>query len=254
MRVLVGIDGSPAAQTALDLVSALRWPAETTVRVVEVVEPEAFLAGGPWPAIALAEARDIESLAIANATATVESAERMLARTGLRIEIGVLRGRPSTALVHEAARFAADLVVVGSRGHGTIESMVLGSVSSEVVDHAGLPVLVARSRAVGRVILAWDGSAPARAAATIVREWPIFQASTVRVASIAELTFPWWVGMPQPGAGETAPLAAEAAETSRATHRELAETMAASLVEAGLRSEAITGDGCQRVHRRLAGD
>jgi nucleotide-binding universal stress UspA family protein len=243
MRILVGIDGSAAAQTAVELISTVTWPPGTSVRIVEVVEPEAFLSGGPWPAVAMAEARDVESLALANARTTVEEAGRRLVGVGPAIEVGVSRGRPATALVHDAEQSRADLIVVGSRGHGTIESMVLGSVSAEVVDHARCPVLVARGRGIGRVLLAWDGSSQAQAAASLIRDWPIFQTSTIRVLSIAEMVFPWWVGMPQPGVAETAPLVAEAAESSRAAHREMAEAMAANLVEAGLRADADAGEG-----------
>ena len=59
-----------------------------------------------------------------------------LAHPDARIERFLLRGRPASLIVQEARDFAADLIVVGHRGHGTIETMVLGSVSAEVVDHA----------------------------------------------------------------------------------------------------------------------
>jgi nucleotide-binding universal stress UspA family protein len=50
---------------------------------------------------------------------------------------------PVTALVGASAR--ADLLVVGSRGHGAISAMVLGSVSRDVLHHAHCPVAVVRS-------------------------------------------------------------------------------------------------------------
>ena len=51
---------------------------------------------------------------------------------------------PAAALI-DAARHA-DLVVVGSRGHGGFPGLHLGSVSSQVLSHAACPVLVVRSR------------------------------------------------------------------------------------------------------------
>ena len=63
----------------------------------------------------------------------MQEAHARLTRPGLTVESAVLRGRPAAAIVDDASRMAADLMVVGSRGHGTIESMLLGSVSAEVM-------------------------------------------------------------------------------------------------------------------------
>ena len=119
-----------------------------------------------------------------------------MARPGLSVEAVVLRGRPATAIVDRARDMHADLVVVGSRGHGTIESMLLGSVSAEVVDHAPAPVLVARGRRIERIVLGWDGSSCAARAADLLRTWPIFAGSRVRVVSVADIEVPWWTGFP----------------------------------------------------------
>jgi nucleotide-binding universal stress UspA family protein len=55
-----------------------------------------------------------------------------------------LPGRAPTIIEAAAKAWKADLVVVGARGHGSIESFLLGSVSRAVVHGASLPVLVAR--------------------------------------------------------------------------------------------------------------
>ena len=81
---------------------------------------------------------------------------------------------------------SADLVVVGSRGHGLIATMVLGSTASEVVDHAPCPVLVARSGSLGSIAFADDGSASARAAEALITTWPIFAHRHVEVLTVAE--------------------------------------------------------------------
>ena len=49
-------------------------------------------------------------------------------------------GPPATVLVEQASD--ASMLVVGSRGRGTVAGLVLGSVSQEVVKHAACPVLV----------------------------------------------------------------------------------------------------------------
>ena len=71
----------------------------------------------------------------------------------------VRHGRPASEIVIEADRFGADLIVVGARGHSAVERLLVGSVSSEVVDQAHCPVLVVRTPRFARVLLATDGSA-----------------------------------------------------------------------------------------------
>ncbi|MEO7230188.1 MAG: universal stress protein, partial [Candidatus Limnocylindrales bacterium] len=111
------------------------------------------------------------------------------------VEGAVLAGRAATVVVDEARTFEADLVIVGSRGHGTIGELVLGSVSSEIVDHARCPVLVARRPAVARILLASDGSPSARAAEEVVAGWSIFRDLPIRVVSVADVVRPWHSGI-----------------------------------------------------------
>jgi nucleotide-binding universal stress UspA family protein len=54
----------------------------------------------------------------------------------------VVRGRPAQVLISAAQ--GADLLVVGSRGHGALAGMLLGSVSEDVAAHAPCPVVVIR--------------------------------------------------------------------------------------------------------------
>jgi nucleotide-binding universal stress UspA family protein len=58
------------------------------------------------------------------------------------VESRVVEGHPSPVLI-EASR-GADLLVVGSRGHGEFVGMLLGSVSDHCVSHAACPVVVVR--------------------------------------------------------------------------------------------------------------
>jgi nucleotide-binding universal stress UspA family protein len=58
----------------------------------------------------------------------------------------VVNGHPAQALIDAAN--GADLLVVGSRGHGTFAEALLGSVSQHCVHHAPCPVLIVRSKPV----------------------------------------------------------------------------------------------------------
>ena len=56
----------------------------------------------------------------------------------------MLSGPPAEALVEAAASTEADLLVVGSHGHGAVARVLLGSTTDRVVHLAGCPVLVVR--------------------------------------------------------------------------------------------------------------
>jgi nucleotide-binding universal stress UspA family protein len=243
MRVLVAIDGSPAAGLAVDLVAGIGWPVVTSIRVVEAVEMGQALWDGTWPAAALIQADRLEADLTQAAVDVVEQARARLDRPDLDVSVEILRGRPGNAIVDAASSWRADLVVVGSRGHGTIESMVLGSVSEEVVDHATAPVLVARGRSIGRVVLAWDGSACAQVAANLLKEWPIFAGSSVRVVSVADVGVPWLTGIATPAAAAAMPLYFEAVDASRELHDAQAREMAGELRAAGLQAAAERREG-----------
>ncbi len=82
-------------------------------------------------------------------------------------------GRPDAEIVRIAEDLGAGLVVLGSRGLGSLKRALMGSVSESVVRHAHCPVLVVRGSArdgrerdylPGRILLALDGSKEARAA------------------------------------------------------------------------------------------
>jgi nucleotide-binding universal stress UspA family protein len=234
MRVTVATDGSPPAGAAIDLVAGVAWPSGTELRVVESIGPPPILLDGAWPVVAVDQAETIESELVRMAEDVLSQARTRLTRPGLNVSGEVLRGRPATAIVDAAADMRADLIVLGSRGHGTIQSMVLGSVSAEVVDHAGVPVLVARGPNLRRVLLAWDGSPSAQLAADLLRSWPIFAGSTVQVVTVASINVPWWTGFPVPGSSATASIYVEGAAQSERDRAEAASALLGDLRAAGL--------------------
>jgi nucleotide-binding universal stress UspA family protein len=243
MRVLVAIDGSEPAGLAVDLVANAAWPPDSEIVVAEAVETGAGIYGGPWPSLAVVQTDRVEAELREWAQKSVREANEKLTRPGIKVEGVVLRGRPASAIVEQADRMKADLVVVGSRGHGMIESMLLGSVSAEIVDHAPAPVLVARGSSMNRIVLGWDGSACAKRAAELVRTWPVFAASQVRVVSVTDVEIPWWTGFPEAGSPAMMPMYVEAADASRREHDDLVREMTGELRASGLVAEPDRRDG-----------
>ncbi len=138
-------------------------------------------------------------------------------------------GRPASEIVIEADRFGADLIVVGARGHSAVERLLVGSVSSEVVDQAHCPVLVVRTSQFARLLLATDGSPDGSAAAAFLATSRIFGEPAVKVVSVVDPGMPWWASI-SPVDGAVAADAYASALRAAADHaREVASSTAASL-------------------------
>ncbi len=56
----------------------------------------------------------------------------------------MVKGNPAEEILREAEKGKYDFIVVGSTGKGKINELLLGSVSSEVVHHAKVSVMVVR--------------------------------------------------------------------------------------------------------------
>jgi nucleotide-binding universal stress UspA family protein len=135
-RIVVGIDGSEAS------LGALAWAArqaDLTDSVLEIVMTWEWPTSLGW-AVPVPEEFDPE----AEVRRTLETAAGSVrdAHPGVAVDAQVVNGHPAPTLV-EASK-DADLLVVGSRGHGQFVGMVLGSVSEHCVANALCPVLVHR--------------------------------------------------------------------------------------------------------------
>jgi nucleotide-binding universal stress UspA family protein len=133
-RIVVGVDGSP------DSIRALRWAMGEargrggTVQAVMVYDwagTEAALLAGLGPEGEHQHALDVLAKAVA---------EVQLEFRGMSVAAEVLQGNAGRRLA-EAAR-DANLLVVGSHGHGRVHHAVLGSVSEACVRQATCPVVV----------------------------------------------------------------------------------------------------------------
>ena len=243
MRILLALDGSPSADRARALVTSLAWPAGTTVRVVAALDVAPALWGGPWIPAVPVDADQMEDEAVAELTRVLQEALPPLQAAGLAVEPELLRGRPSAAIVDDARIWKPDLVVLGSRGHGPVETAVLGSVSAAVVDHAACPVLVARGDHVARVILAEDGSPAGMAARDVVAAWPAFADVPVLVVGVVDVAAPWRSGIAPTMFAAAMDVYTEMLANARSTHREIVAATEVHLRAAGRQADGELREG-----------
>jgi nucleotide-binding universal stress UspA family protein len=240
MRILVATDGSASARTAVDVVADTAWPAGSTIRIVTVVPGRPTVLGLEWSA--LGEPRDEPEVGGIRPADIVRAARDSMA--GRReVDVVLLEGRPASAIVDEAREADADLIVVGSRGHGPWQSMLLGSVSAEVVDHAPCPVLVVRGPQLAPIVLATDGSDDARRAEAFLERWPRDRGTRVRVVTAAQTAPPIEAGLPVGLSDEVMASYQRGVDDARRQVREIADAAALRLVQAGLDATGEARDG-----------
>jgi len=139
-RILIATDGSEWAHEALEFGLDLAADQGAWAFVVHVVPAVDFMPYtgftfyGPAVPHKLSE-HDREPL---------EEAVELAAEKNVNVRTEVLNGRPADEIVAFADTIDADLIVVGSRGHGVITGALLGSVSRAVVHETRRPVLVVR--------------------------------------------------------------------------------------------------------------
>lgn len=166
MKVLLATDGSPHAEFAaatlcrLPHADPLDLTVMTTVILPDVGTDASSMA---WGTEFLEQQQKIAKEHFAHI-------ERMFDGANATLRHKMSEGHVGQSIVVEAEQFAADLIVLGAKGHSTVERILLGSVSDFVATHASCSVLVVRPAAVDRplerfhVTIAYDGSAPSEAA------------------------------------------------------------------------------------------
>ena len=165
--VVVGVDGSPHAELALDWAAAEADRRRAPLVVLQAYSPDypAARSAGPGGPVPPQPSSAIHAAAEETAAAAVERARA--GHPTLEVAARVVPDDPGPAIV-EASSSAA-LVVVGARGVGRIRGLLMGSVSSYVAPRAHSPVVVvheapSRSLSEMRVIVGVDGSADSAAA------------------------------------------------------------------------------------------
>jgi nucleotide-binding universal stress UspA family protein len=253
MKILIGYDGSAAADGALRDLESAGLPASAEALVLIAVPPgdtpQALAidpTGAGWLAGSYpAGAPTPEELEAARETG--DHAGRLLRARfpAWKVRVAVPVSDPAQALLEKADAWKADLIVVGSRGWTWLGRALLGSTAEKILAHAKANVRLAAPlpddrSGPPRLLLAVDGSRDADSALEEIlrREWPA--GAHVRLLA-AEESLPWADAMAE--AGEDAPWREAAPGSWAAMERYLAAA------ESRLQARGLTAE-----HAILAGD
>lgn len=231
-RILIATDGSPSARAALTTARKFPWPAASLARTV--------IARFPW-------LRTESEAAQATLTRAIDAAAQD-ARSDLelrwpRAKVVVLDEPPTDAILGEAQRFAATVIVVGWRGHGTFRRLLAGSVSRSVAARAQCPVLVVHlaPRTVRRLMIAYDGCPNAERAIDFLAALEPARGSRALVVSVVQpLPVPASVGrLPSALRAE---IRHEVAAANQERYREAQKTVAAAVARLERAGWSAAGD------------
>jgi nucleotide-binding universal stress UspA family protein len=146
-RILTAVDGSKNARRAAKIAVRLAERNAADLTVISVVQKPSYLlgpvSGAPVPPIGLA---DYYNSATKEAEKCVNEIVSLAKDQGIVAKGRVLKA--TSSVVRSITDFAeneeSDLIVIGTRGLGGFDRLLLGSVSSAVVTHAPCSVLVVR--------------------------------------------------------------------------------------------------------------
>jgi nucleotide-binding universal stress UspA family protein len=140
-QIVVGVDGSDSSR------AALHWAYEeaahhgASLTAVSTWHPPSLPMSPPYGAMP-PEGYESEPERAARELLERLTGELEPQSPAVDVRISISKGNPAKVLIDMSQ--GADLVVVGSRGHGGFAGMLLGSVSNHVVAHAACPVVVLR--------------------------------------------------------------------------------------------------------------
>lgn len=138
--IVVATDGSAAACAALEAAIQLAGTTGDRIEVITVWRALQHDFGLPYPPGAvLDELLDHEH---AHAETTLRGAREQGCAAGVPLQTRLTAGDPAEQICAYADEVDAHLIAMGTHGYGTVMALLLGSVSTDVIRHAGRPVLV----------------------------------------------------------------------------------------------------------------
>jgi len=139
MKILTAIDFSTATEAVLKVASAYAKELKGEIYLIHVEPPEpAFIGYEPGPQTV----RDQVALDIKTEHVRLQKNAKALAKTGLKVTPLLLQGPSGETIISEAERIGADLIIIGSHGHGALHKMLVGSTSESVLRKTKIPVMI----------------------------------------------------------------------------------------------------------------
>src|SRR5215813_3280994 len=148
MKILLATDGSNYSKTAVNSVAERPWPEGSEVKIISAMEipypptTETWVMPDSYYSELDRVEREQSEAAVKDAVERIESGKA----SGLEIITKIISGSAREAILDEAEKWGADLIVLGSHGYSGWQRFLLGSVSHAVATHAHCSVEMVRRK------------------------------------------------------------------------------------------------------------
>jgi nucleotide-binding universal stress UspA family protein len=186
MKILLATDGSAASLAAESMVSSLKLSKEIELKIVTVC-PSADMQTFSSVPTAIQEMVDT---CRRRSSELLEQAATRCRNWCHQVETHLADGHPAKELLQVAETWKADLIVMGARGLGAVGRFLMGSVSDAVAKQAPCSLLIVRADANAqnprKIVVAYDGSAPAQAAVDRFSQLPHDPSRSIMLVGVIE--------------------------------------------------------------------
>lgn len=138
-KILVPVDGSDNSFRALERALSISKNTGAAVTALQVMES---------PPTVYVESQkllnEIKEKYKQEAAKILDKCKALAEKSGAKIETVMAEGDPAATIIGYIEQGGFDTIVIGSRGHGKLKEMVLGSVSSKVLHHAKAAVMIVK--------------------------------------------------------------------------------------------------------------
>ena len=137
-NIILAVDGSEASKKALKKAFYIAKITGISITAIHVVNMPRYA----LPSTQSSYGEDIVKNMIKNGEKILDQTIKMGSKMGIKVKKKLVEGSPDDEIIKNANK--DDLIVMGSRGHSTIDRILIGSVSEKVLHHSYSTVMIVR--------------------------------------------------------------------------------------------------------------
>lgn len=138
-KLLVAVDFSSATPIVIEKAKRLALSSNSEIKLIHVVAPEPdFIGDDVGPQVI----RDLKAQKYRERHKEIQQIADSMKNEGIKVTPILMQGVTVDSIIKEQKRFDADLIIIGSHGHGAMYNLLMGSVVEGVIRESKIPVLV----------------------------------------------------------------------------------------------------------------